>query len=126
MRARMSNSGTTRPTCRTSSSRTVEEIAALVKSFAAADLVIAEGGAWKNLIAHDDVTRKANLEYAVHQLALADELGAGAIVAYHGTVGHPGDPWQLSDNYDYGPHPDNQSEADSSARSIRPAMSSIW
>ncbi|MBX4862905.1 sugar phosphate isomerase/epimerase [Rhizobium sophorae] len=88
-----------------------DEIAALVKSFAAADLVIAEGGAWKNLIARDDVTRKANLEYAMHQLALGDELGAGAIVAYHGTVGHPGDPWQLSDNYDYGPHPDNQSEA---------------
>lgn len=87
------------------------EIAALVKAMAAADVIIAEGGAWKNLIAHDDARRKANLDYAVHQLALADELGARACVAYHGTVGHPGDPWQLSDNYDYGPHPDNQSEA---------------
>ncbi|MDK4731504.1 TIM barrel protein [Rhizobium sp. CNPSo 3490] len=88
-----------------------EEIAALVKAFAAANLVVAEGGAWKNLIAHDEAVRKANLEYAVHQLALGDEIGAGAIVAFHGTAGHPGDPWQLSDNYDYGPHPDNQSEA---------------
>ena len=87
-----------------------EEVAAIVKAMAAADLVIAEGGAWKNLIAHDEATRKANLDYAVHQLALADELGAGAVVAYHGTVGHASDPWQLSDNYDYGPHPDNQSE----------------
>lgn len=88
-----------------------EEIAAITKAMAAADVVIAEGGAWKNLIAHDDTTRRANLDYAVHQLALADELGARACVAFHGTVGHAGDPWQLSDNYDYGPHPDNQSEA---------------
>ena len=88
-----------------------EEIAGIVKAMAAADVIIAEGGAWRNLIAHDDDKRKANLDYAVHQLALADELGARACVAFHGTVGHPGDPWQLSDNYDYGPHPDNQTEA---------------
>ena len=87
------------------------EIAAIANAMAAADVVIAEGGAWKNLIAHDDATRKANLEFAIHQLALADEMGAGACVAYHGTAGHSGDPWQLSDNYDYGPHPDNQSDA---------------
>lgn len=88
-----------------------DEIAAIVAAMAKADVVIAEGGAWRNLIAHDDAQRQANLDYAVHQLALADELGAGAIVAFHGTAGHAGDPWQLSDNYDYGPHPDNQSEA---------------
>ncbi|RYE61213.1 MAG: sugar phosphate isomerase/epimerase, partial [Hyphomicrobiales bacterium] len=78
------------------------EIAAIVKAMAAADVIIAEGGAWKNLIAHDDTKRQANLDYAVHQLALADEFGARACVAFHGTVGHAGDPWQLTDNYDYG------------------------
>lgn len=88
-----------------------DEIAAITAAMARADVTIAEGGAWKNLVAHDEAVRKANLEFAVHQLALADELGARACVAYLGTVGHPGDPWQLSDNYDYGPHPDNQSEA---------------
>ncbi|HZY68852.1 MAG TPA: sugar phosphate isomerase/epimerase [Devosia sp.] len=88
-----------------------EEIAAIARAMEAADLVIAEVGAWKNLIAHDDTVRKANLDYAIHQLALADELGARCCVAYHGTVGHSGDPWQLSENYDYGPHPENQSEA---------------
>ena len=88
-----------------------DEIAGIVRAMAAADLLIAEAGAWKNLIAHDEGVRQANLDFAVHQLALADEIGARACVAYHGTVGHPGDPWQLSDNYDYGPHPDNQSEA---------------
>ncbi|MHA6298592.1 sugar phosphate isomerase/epimerase family protein [Devosia sp. CAU 1758] len=88
-----------------------DEIAAIVKAMADADVVIAEGGAWRNLIAHDEKVRKANLDYAVHQLALADEMGARACVAFHGTVGHAGDPWQLSENYDYGPHPDNQTEA---------------
>jgi sugar phosphate isomerase/epimerase len=88
-----------------------EEVTGIVKAMAAADLTIAEAGAWKNLIAHDDLKRNENLDYAVHQLALADEIGAKACVAYHGTIGHAGDPWQLSDNYDYGPHPDNQSEA---------------
>ena len=88
-----------------------DEIAAIVKAMSDADVVIAEGGAWRNLIAHDQEVRKANLDYAIHQLALADELGARACVAFHGTVGHAGDPWQLSDNYDYGPHPDNQTEA---------------
>jgi sugar phosphate isomerase/epimerase len=87
------------------------EIAAIVKAMAADDVIIAEAGAWKNLIAHDETVRKANLDFAVHQLALADEMGARACVAFHGTAGHPGDPWKLSDNYDYGPHPDNQSEA---------------
>jgi sugar phosphate isomerase/epimerase len=88
-----------------------DEISAIVRAIAANELVIAEAGAWKNLIAHDEAQRKANLEFAAHQLALADEMGARACVAYHGTIGHAGDPWQLSDNYDYGPHPDNQSEA---------------
>lgn len=88
-----------------------DEIAAIVAAMAEADVIIGEAGAWKNLIAHDVAMRRANLEFAVHQLALADEMGARACVAYHGTVGHAADPWQLSDNYDYGPHPDNQSEA---------------
>jgi sugar phosphate isomerase/epimerase len=88
-----------------------DTITALNKATANAGLIIAEGGAWRNLIAHDPQIRQANLDYAVHQLALADELGARACVAFHGTVGHKDDPWQLSDNYDYGPHPDNQTEA---------------
>ncbi|MDO8360459.1 MAG: sugar phosphate isomerase/epimerase, partial [Devosia sp.] len=83
---------------------------ALTAAVAKAGLVIGEAGAWKNLIAHDEATRKANLQYAMDVLAVADELGVVACVAYHGTVGHPGDPWQLSDNYDYGPHPGNLGE----------------
>lgn len=85
-------------------------ITALKKAVADSGLIIGEAGAWKNLIAHDDATRKANLQYAVDTLAVADELGVVACVAFHGTVGHAGDPWQLSDNYDYGPHPRNLGE----------------
>ena len=86
-------------------------IKALVKAVADAGLVIGEAGAWRNLVAHDEAKRRANLQYAVDTLAAADEMGVVACVAFHGTVGHPGDPWQLSDNYDYGPHPDNLGEA---------------
>ena len=86
-------------------------IKALVEAVAKAGLVIGKAGAWRNLIAHDEVTRKANLQFAVDTLAAADEMGVVACVAFHGTVGHAGDPWQLSDNYDYGPHPGNLGEA---------------
>ncbi|HZY50826.1 MAG TPA: sugar phosphate isomerase/epimerase [Devosia sp.] len=86
-------------------------IKALVKAVADAGLVIGEAGAWRNLVAHDEAKRRANLQYAVDTLAAADEMGVVACVAFHGTVGHAGDPWQLSDNYDYGPHPDNLGEA---------------
>lgn len=82
----------------------------LVAAAAKAGLVIGEAGAWKNLIAHDDATRKANLQFAIDTLAAADEMGVVACVAFHGTVGHAGDRWQLSDNYDYGPHPGNLGE----------------
>jgi sugar phosphate isomerase/epimerase len=86
-------------------------IKALVAAVAKAGLVIGEAGAWRNLIAHDETKRKANLQYAVDTLVAADEMGVVACVAFHGTVGHAADPWQLSDNYDYGPHPDNLGEA---------------
>lgn len=88
-----------------------DEIRALAKAAATAGIVIGEAGAWRNLVAHDETKRKANLEFAADTLAVADELGVLCCVAYHGTVGHAGDPWQLSDNYDYGPHPDNRGEA---------------
>jgi sugar phosphate isomerase/epimerase len=86
------------------------EIRALAKAVADAGVVIGEAGAWRNLVAHDEAKRKANLDFAADTLAVADELGVTCCVAYHGTVGHPGDPWQLSDNYDYGPHPGNRGD----------------
>ncbi len=88
-----------------------EAIAALERAAAAAGIVVGEAGAWRNLVAPDEAVRQANLAYACDVLAAADEMGAVACVGYLGTVGHPGDGWGLSDNYDYGPHPDNLGEA---------------
>ena len=99
-------------------------IKALVAEAARAGVIIGEAGAWKNLIAHDGATRKANLQFATDTLAAADEMGVVACVAFHGTVGHAGDPWQLSDNYDYGPHPGNLGE-EGFTRAVETARSLI-
>jgi sugar phosphate isomerase/epimerase len=87
-----------------------DEVKAVIDAVAREGLILGEAGAWKNLVAHDETIRKANLEFAVHQLALADEMGVVACIAYHGTVGHAGDDWGLNDNFDYGPHPGNRGE----------------
>ena len=71
-------------------------------AFAAADVVIAEVGAWCNLLSPDPARRKHNIDYVCRQLALADEVGALCCVDYAGT---------LAPEVDYGPHPANLSEA---------------
>ncbi|UCF35299.1 MAG: sugar phosphate isomerase/epimerase [Acidobacteriota bacterium] len=75
-----------------------DKIKAIVKEFADRDIVIAEVGAWVNLLASDPATRKKNLDFVTENLALAEALGARCCVdiagSYHPTV------W-------YGPHPDN-------------------
>ncbi|HWT25474.1 MAG TPA: TIM barrel protein [Solirubrobacteraceae bacterium] len=65
---------------------------------AAADVVIAEVGAWHaNPISPDDEIRKAGIARCQAQLALADEAGARCCVT---TAGSRGDAWDA-------PHPDN-------------------
>src|SRR5690349_14601412 len=75
-----------------------ERIEAIIKAFAAEDVVIAEVGAWKNLMDPDDATRKANLKYVAERMALAEAVGARCCVdiagSYHQKI------W-------YGPHPKN-------------------
>ena len=51
-------------------------IAAIEKAFAAENVVIAEVGAWKNMLDPDAAKRKANLEYVIERCALADAVGA--------------------------------------------------
>ena len=46
------------------------------KSFAAENVVIAEVGAWNNMLDTDAEKRRANLQYVVERLALADAVGA--------------------------------------------------
>lgn len=68
-----------------------------VKAAKAADLVISEIGVWNNLLDRDPAKRSDNFERAVHQLELADHVGANCCVNIAGSY---------SEQWD-GPHKDN-------------------
>jgi sugar phosphate isomerase/epimerase len=71
------------------------------KAFAAENVVIAEVGAWVNMLDPDTAKRAKNLRYVVERLALAEAVGARCCPdiagSYNPTV------W-------YGPHPKNLSQ----------------
>src|SRR5437016_5495962 len=69
------------------------------KAFAAENVVIAEVGAWTNMLDPDLAKRRANMEYVIERLALAETVGARCCVNIAGTFasGH-------------GPHPDDLSQ----------------
>ncbi|MBS1871832.1 MAG: sugar phosphate isomerase/epimerase [Acidobacteria bacterium] len=77
-----------------------ERIAAIEKAFAAENVVIAEVGAWVNLLDPDPDKRAKNLAYVAERLALADAIGARCCVDIAGSY---------DDKVWYGPHPDNLS-----------------
>ena len=58
-------------------------------------VVIAEIGIWKNIFDPDPATAAEALDYAVGQLALADELGIPCCVNIAGTAGAAG--WDAAD-----------------------------
>ena len=60
-------------------------IAAAKKAFAAEDIVIAEVGAWVNMLDPDTAKRKKNMEYVLERLALADEIEARCCVNIGGS-----------------------------------------
>ena len=62
-----------------------EKVRAIRDAFAAANVVIAEVGAWKNMLDPDAAVRKANLEYVTDRLALADAVGARCCVDIAGS-----------------------------------------
>jgi sugar phosphate isomerase/epimerase len=73
---------------------------AYARAAQAADLVIAEVGAWRaNPISPDDATRAAGIARCQAQLALAERIGARCCV---NTAGSRADAWDA-------PHPDNLS-----------------
>ena len=74
-----------------------ELVAALAAAAQAADVVIAEVGAWSNPVSGDEAERRRAIEYCQKQLALADEIGARCCVNITGSRGARWD----------GPHADN-------------------
>lgn len=73
------------------------------KAFAAENVVIAEVGAWKNMLDPDTEKRRENLQYVIDRLALADAVGARCCVdiagSYHPTVWYGPDPRNLSKEF---------------------------
>ena len=65
-------------------------VAEILKSFAAEDVVIAEVGAWVNMLDPDSEKRRANLQYVTGRLALSEAVAARCCVdiagSYHPTV----------------------------------------
>jgi sugar phosphate isomerase/epimerase len=72
-------------------------------AFAAENVVIAEVGAWVNLLDPDAEKRRANFRYVVERLALAEAVGARCCVdiagSYNPTVWYGPDPRNLSKEF---------------------------
>ena len=75
-----------------------DRLRAIEAAFAQADVLLAEIGIWRNLLAVEDDTRRANVEHACNCLAIADAVGAKCAVSYIGS---------FAPRTDYAPHPDN-------------------
>ncbi|MBK34752.1 MAG: xylose isomerase [Gemmatimonadetes bacterium] len=75
-----------------------ERVKALQTAFEKRDVLIAEVGAWCNIISPDEEECGKNIDYVCDRLALADEVGACCCVDFLGGR-EPGIPWSE--------HPDN-------------------
>lgn len=78
----------------------VDHIKSIRSAFAKEDVVIAEVGAWKNILDPDEAKRRDNLAYVTERCALAEEVGARCCVDIAGSY-NPA-VW-------YGPNPKNLS-----------------
>jgi sugar phosphate isomerase/epimerase len=86
--------------CPEAHSKDTDRIRAIRDAFAAEDLVIAEVGAWRNMLDPDAAARKENLAYVTERFALADAAGARCCVDIAGSYNPKS--W-------YGMHPKNLS-----------------
>ncbi|HXJ41907.1 MAG TPA: sugar phosphate isomerase/epimerase [Bryobacteraceae bacterium] len=77
------------------------KIEAIRKAYAARNVVIAECGAWVNILHPDPATRKKNLDYATERMALADAVGARCSVDTAGSLVEKGsaDPRNMSKEF---------------------------
>ena len=80
-----------------------DRIKAIREAFAKEDVVIAEVGAWKNMLDPDATKRGENLSYVTERCALAEEVGARCCVdiagSYNPTVWYGPDPKNLSHEF---------------------------
>ena len=80
-----------------------DRIAGLIKEFARQDVVIAEVGAWKNMLDPDPEKRRQNMAFVTEKLAIAELLGARNCVdiagSYDPTVWCGENPKNLSQEF---------------------------
>ena len=78
-------------------------VQAIRNAFAAEHVIIAEVGAWRNMLDPDSQKRAANLQYVIERLALAETVGARCCVdiagSYNPTVWYGPDPKNLSTGF---------------------------
>src|SRR5215831_3689980 len=71
--------------CPTAKETDTTRVQAIREAFAAENVVIAEVGAWKNMLDPDLATRRSNLDYVTERLTLADVVGARCCVDIAGS-----------------------------------------
>ena len=104
--------------CPAVSIKDTPKIKAIEKAFLSENVVIAEVGAWKNMLDPDPATRRANLEYVTERMALAEEVGARCCVDIAGSYNPK--VW-------YGPHKDNLSAKffDATVENVRKVVDAV-
>ena len=78
-----------------------DRVRAIRDAFAAENVVLAEVGAWRNMLDPDQKKRTENLQYVTDRMALAEAVGARCCVDIAGSYNPQ--VW-------YGPHPKNLSQ----------------
>jgi len=84
--------------CPAADVKNTARVSAIEAAFKAENVVIAEVGAWKNLLDPDAAKRKENFDYVVSRMALAEAVGARCCVDIAGS---------FNDKVWYGPHKEN-------------------
>jgi len=104
--------------CPAATAAETEKVRAIRDGFAAENVAVAEVGAWKNMLDPDSATRKANVEYVVERLTLADAVGARCCVDIAGSY---------NPKYWYGMHPKNLSKdfLDATVENCRHAIDAV-
>ena len=89
--------------CPAADIRDKDRIRAIESAFKNANVVIAEVGAWKNMLDPDPAKRRENLAYVTERCALADAVGARCCVdiagSYNPSVWYGPDPKNLSKEF---------------------------